>query len=343
MRLQKRFGIASVIGLSLIASAARRASADAQAPLDPNAFASLGSPGAGDYGFDTTNVTVTVNGGTPMHGVVFNGIAVFDFDNVDINGMGATGALPLAILSRGHVNMGGEMYAGASNGTPGPGGGFYNSQNLAAGGPGMPTAYGGAGFGGAGGASIGTGSTVFGAGGNAYGDAGHVFVGGSSGGPGFNDATPGAGGGAIEVSALGDISFGQVLFDRGGDGANGSSPDFPGGGGGSGGSIFFATPGNVSMFGGVVLTGGGGGGGSTGAYRGGGGAGGRALVESSNFATSIGLNNAFQVGGGGSYAGGFGANGTIEITGYVPPVPEPGVTSIVIGAAAPLLARRRRR
>ena len=65
MRGSRRLGIAAAgvwVGLSIFGDASVRAGA--QAPLDPNAFASLGTAN-GTASFDTTNVTVSINGGTP--------------------------------------------------------------------------------------------------------------------------------------------------------------------------------------------------------------------------------------------------------------------------------------
>ena len=70
-------------------------------------------------------------GGTPT-GVVFNGIAVFDFNSITV-GSGQTfvgtgqvveGALPLALLSRGDITINGTIDVSAPGGSPGGPGGF---------------------------------------------------------------------------------------------------------------------------------------------------------------------------------------------------------------------------
>src|SRR4051794_2234374 len=79
-------------------------------PLDPTKFNSLGtlSLSSGDfYTIDSTAGVLTLgNGGTTYTGVLSNGVAVFDFDSIDI-ASGASlfanqgaGLLPIALLSR---------------------------------------------------------------------------------------------------------------------------------------------------------------------------------------------------------------------------------------------------
>ena len=101
----------SVAVLAVLVGGAGRAGAG---PLNPLDFASLGAfPTAqGYYTFNTSGTpTLTEPGGTNLTGVVSNGIAVFDFDSINISGPSsgvgppsqvftATGSLPLALLSR---------------------------------------------------------------------------------------------------------------------------------------------------------------------------------------------------------------------------------------------------
>ena len=100
-------------------------------PLDPNGFASLGNfpttPGV--YAINSDNVTIVGPTGT-INGVVFNGIAVFTFQTIQIgNGVtvnGLVGARPVALLSRTDINVIGTGVINFSAGvgpTSGAGGG----------------------------------------------------------------------------------------------------------------------------------------------------------------------------------------------------------------------------
>jgi hypothetical protein len=119
-------------------------SAARSAPLDPNAFTSLG----------TLNVTsgtiyINTNAGTMSGAVNYTGvfqsqlsaqpIAVFDFGSISISS-GVTvsifGTHPLALLSRGDANLGATLSVNA-NGTVCGSGGFLGAFNSTAGqGPG---------------------------------------------------------------------------------------------------------------------------------------------------------------------------------------------------------------
>ena len=337
------------MGLGVSFLSGRSALGSADVPLDPNAFASLGAlSGATTYVFNTGNgsstPTVTLNGSTVLSGVISNGVAVFDFSSVTIS-TGATatgsGALPLAILSRGAVSISGVVNMSASGPTAGPGG--FSAPSIGGFGPGGGRQSGGGGFGGAGGAGY------FGAGGGTYGDLTHVFLGGSSGG---GSGTPGGGGGgALEISALGNISFQTGTISS--NGGNDTSLATDGSGGGSGGGILLATPGQI-LAGSMNVTGGVGGGtlsltGGVGggilSLTGGDGGGGRILLESSLFSTTDpALINV--AGGSGPNALQFptnpGSPGTFTTIGYVTPVPEPGTLALALSAGVALLARRRR-
>jgi hypothetical protein len=327
--------------------------AGAQAPLDPNAFASLGSlTGATAYIVNTGNgistPTLTEDGSTVLNGVIYNGVAVFDFSNISLaslSTLSGTGALPLILLSRGGATLNGSIDLRANGTTPGPGGGMGGT-NGAGGGPGAATGIidgaEGAGFGGTGG-----GATSGLIGGPTYGDPTHAFFGGS-GGSGSGFALGGGGGGGLEISTLGDISIGPDtnMVDSGilDGGAPGQSGIYNAGGG-SGGGVFLATPGQITVDNTIDASGGFGSGGAPSA-GGGGGGGGRILFETSNLLAS---NFLFITANGGNPGGSqdgvpasAGGGGSIDVTAYVPAVPEPGIISILMTGGIPLLLRRRR-
>ncbi len=100
-------------------------------PLDPMQFQSLGSLSlSGPIPFTVNSIgpnPTLLAGGNTYNGVVFNGIAVFDFDSVSIASgatLMSTGGAPVALLSRttelisGTINfsaLGTNAGAGASN------------------------------------------------------------------------------------------------------------------------------------------------------------------------------------------------------------------------------------
>jgi hypothetical protein len=246
---------ALVVGLVL--GSAERVQAG---PLNPFDFASLGAfPTASFYTFNTggTPTMTDALGNVVATGVVYNGIAVFDFNSINIPmnlGDTAIGPLPLALLSRSDAVIAGGLIGSASfnanNGQPlgGPGGGAggsYNGQgpNPVGGGPGggqpgvlsgLPApGGGGGGYGGAGGAGA-NGELPGGAGGSTYGgNLATLLQGGSGGGAAPLANGGGGGGGAIELGAAGSITVSGSIFANGGDG----SGIFGGAGGGSGGGI----------------------------------------------------------------------------------------------------------
>lgn len=317
----------------------------AEAPLGPNAFASLGSISfPGTYYIDTGNgssaPTITeISGGPPIvyTGVVSNGAAVFDFNSIDFpagSTITTSGSLSLALLSGGSVSINADLNVDGVGQTAGSGG--YNGGGPFASGTGPGAGIfkvygsGGGGYGGQGGAT----STAANVGGNTYGTPVDVFHGGS-GGAGSPAGLGGGGGGAIEISALGDITIAGEGIQA--DGATANSE----GGGGSGGGIFLATPGDVTLDAPVSANGGGGGEFAGDLSAGGGGGGGRILVES-NLAieySTISVNGGTtQVGG--DVGGDVGAAGTIAYSAYVSPSPEP--TSLpLLGIAGLALLRRR--
>ena len=123
IRVASRPVVILVLAVGLVLGAAGRAEAGALNPLD---FASLGAfpTATGQYTINTSGIpTLTEPNGTTLTGVVFNGIAVFDFDSINVLGSPgppippaqsfiATGSLPLALLSRTDA-----MIAGVINGS----------------------------------------------------------------------------------------------------------------------------------------------------------------------------------------------------------------------------------
>ncbi len=261
--------VASVLVAGMLLGAAGRAPAG---PLNPLDFASLGAfptaPGA--YTINTSGTpTLTEPNGTIITGVVSNGVAVFDFDSIDVPSgqvISGTGSLPAALLSRNGITVSGEIdfsaYYYRNPYVPGPGGGGGPGGigNGGAGGSAFfrePYFYyslygggGGGGFGGTGGAGgsvmspPGTGIPPLlaagGAGGGTYGNLWSQLQGGGNGGgtagttvDGFG-GPGGGGGGAIELGAIGNVSISGSILANGADLSQG--PVGPGGG--SGGGIF---------------------------------------------------------------------------------------------------------
>ncbi|MBV8077804.1 MAG: PEP-CTERM sorting domain-containing protein [Planctomycetaceae bacterium] len=257
-RVASRSVVVAVLAVGLWLGAAGRVRAD---PLNPLDFASLGAfpTVPGDYTINTD--TLTPSGpGVVLSGVVSHGIAVFDFDSINVLGPGpgfpsqdftATGSLPLALLSRTNATIAGTIDGSGqgliSGGPGGPGGGngpvlpFTSGGGPGGGGPGVgavvqrvATGGGGGGFGGPGGAGASSVSNVSAGGGGApYGDLARQLQGGSGGGTSFG---PGAGGGgAIEIGAVGSLAISGSILARGGRPI--SEISIGGGGGGSGGGI----------------------------------------------------------------------------------------------------------
>ena len=100
------------------------------APLNPLDFLSLGAfPTApGTYTIDTNGPIPSLSGpgNVSIRGEVSNGIAVFDFTTINIGGgetITASGAYPLALLSRSDITINGTIDLIAPGGSePGPGG-----------------------------------------------------------------------------------------------------------------------------------------------------------------------------------------------------------------------------
>jgi len=294
-RVASRSVMVAVLAVGLWLGAVGRAWAD---PLNPLDFTPLGAfpTAVGFYTINTSGTpTLTEPNGTILTGVVSHGIAVFDFDSINVLGPGsglgppiqvftATGSLPLALLSRTNATIAGTI-DGSGQGTTtasvggfptipgGPGGGNGALFPPTSGGPGGggngvygprgETGGGGGGFGGPGGAGASSVSNIPGGlGGAPYGDLARQLQGGSGGGAsivgpsGASFGPSGGGGGAIEIGAVGPLTIsGNVI-------ANGGTP-FPspttgGGGGGSGGGILLHAD-SVRLTGSLSAVGGAGG------------------------------------------------------------------------------------
>lgn len=224
------------------------------------------------------------------------------------------GSRPLVVLASKDVLVAREISANASKTTPGPGGsapgmgvggghdGSASALNFSGGGGGGHAAAGAAG-GSANEASAGASGAPFG--------APHVLlVGGAGGGRGgrtiCSASQGGAGGGAIQISTLGKLTFSESGgIHVGGGGGSGGCPGLPvaggaggGGGGGSGGTVFLEASGALHFEASSFVWAGGGGGGQ------GGGVGGMG-VAGADAPSSSG-----PAGGGGTMGqGGFGGGG----------------------------------
>ena len=220
MRVASRPVAMSMLAVGLLFGAAGRA--DAGGPLNPLDFASLGAfpTATGQLTINTSGTpTLTEQNGTTLTGVVFNGIAVFDFDSINLLGptfmqgppvqsIVASGSLPLALLSRTDATIAGTINASSPYFyIPGPGGGTGGFGASPAGGPGGggsgeigvgASGGGGGGFGGHGGAGASLGSLPGGQGGAPYGNLAQQLQGGSGGG---GPGGPGGDGGAQSRSA----------------------------------------------------------------------------------------------------------------------------------------------
>jgi hypothetical protein len=133
----------SALVVMLLLGCGDRAQAGALNPFD---FASLGAfpSRGGTYTFDTSGITLTGPGGS-WTGVVYNGIAVFDFDSINVGQgqyfSGGTGPLPLALLSRSDAVIAGYLDVSGSSNPPfpsngGPGGGSGSDSGQPGSGPG---------------------------------------------------------------------------------------------------------------------------------------------------------------------------------------------------------------
>jgi PEP-CTERM motif len=264
-------------------------------PLDPLQFSSLGTLSLSTPGTylilapQLGSAPTLVVGNTTYTGVIYNGVAVFDFTSINIASgvtlsanitFGGSGTLPVALLSQTSASIAGGIELSGAGSSFGQGAGSVGTGGSIPGYVSYVTGSGGGGFGGSGGQgqnfqNLMTGGIVpGGAGGGAHADLGYVLQGGSPGGYGSNPARPAPGGGAIELGAVQSLSISGSIDASGANGILSGT----GGGGGSGGGIFLhassvsltgefsATGGNgatgSSMGEAVVLGGGGGGGGA---------------------------------------------------------------------------------
>ncbi|AKU93706.1 hypothetical protein AKJ09_00370 [Labilithrix luteola] len=230
---------------------------------------------------DTTNLTV--DGVTSPNLVADGDIAVWSLHTVDISGtLQVKGKRALAIVASNAVTMSGSIAAYAEGATPGPGGAVPSS-GTGKGADGLASGDSGSGGGGAGHATTGAaGSTRLmsaGGTGGASANAANALVGGAGGGNGGGfdknqckgQGSGGAGGGAIQISAMGAITFGfpASIDVHGGGALGGCSKSKGGGGGGAGGTIVLESVGSITLPSSTSL----------GATGGGGGAGGGDLLD----------------------------------------------------------------
>jgi len=241
---------ATAVGWVLLPTPARAA------PLDPNAFASLGTlTPTGNVTINTDTLTLSVAGGATYTGVVQSQgagnpeIAVFSFGSVDVPAsttFSIAGSRPLALLSQGEMLFSGNLSARGGSGV---------SRNTS---PGIGVAGGWNGGGGAGGGSNGAGGTGLGPGGGAGGSCTYVVCSnryGPSGG-----SFGGLGAGPFPGPVYGDL---HLILDGGsgggGGGSGNQSDDIGTGGGAGGGAIELGATGLLHFSGSVDVSGGGGG------------------------------------------------------------------------------------
>lgn len=235
------------------------------------------------HGIDTTTCQWSPTTGARIIGTIVTmdaggSACLFVLDSLNVTTSGvlfAGGSLPLVIVSRGDVTLaglvsvdsartpisGGAAIVGAGSGTGGASGG-NGTGNIA----GRDSGGGGGGFGGSGANGGGGASgTTAGAGGAGGSPSLLPLRGGAPGGSGAGPAAAsgGAGGGAIQITALGRLTFSGYLGASGAGGEGGSLGILgavgAGGGGGSGGGILLEGL-TVSFTGGLVNIAGGGGG-----------------------------------------------------------------------------------
>lgn len=215
-------------------------------------------------------------------------VAVLVYGRVTIGGaLRIVGPVPLVLIARDEITIGGSIDVSAMGGTPGPGGrAGATSVGAMASGPGNGRGGQHEGTyedgGGGGGGQCGTGGRGGDGGGGRGGDGGgrtdaagdpETLRGGGGGGAGNGDfGVGGSGGGAVQLSTRGTITIGGQVLARGsnGDEGRGGGNWGSGGGGGAGGWILLEAP-SVMVVGTLDASGGSGGRGYEG---GGGGAGG---------------------------------------------------------------------
>jgi hypothetical protein len=194
---------------------------------------------------------LTINGATrPTFKVDPSGVAVWSVASLSVTGgMNVQGTRALVIVSAGDVNINELVDLNASHETPAPGsaatgsGAGGNGSGLNGGGGGgraTPGGIGGGGGGGAAGGAVGDTPVLLGG-----------FGGGQGGGANGNCGRPGAGGGAIQISAAGKITIGGTagrIEVAGGGGRGGCETGLTGGGGGgSGGTVFLEATNGIEI------------------------------------------------------------------------------------------------
>jgi hypothetical protein len=333
------FLIAAIIGMVPASSVA--------GPLDPTQFTSLGTLSLSSSGSYLISGTTLVIGGTTYTGVMYNGIAVFDFTSINIaagvtlSASGISGSPPIALLSQTTATIAGTINVSANSTASGPGAG-----NTGVGGNGSSSLVGstltisgpgGGGFGGAGGNGGANGGLLGGAGGASTSTPlFNLLQGGSSGGNYTTGGIGAGGGGAIEIGAVQNLTISGLVEAIGGtDGL---------GGGGSGGGIFLHAA-NVMISGTLNVDGGVGAFGNPSGqspYPGGGGGGGGQIDILYGQSGSYSGGTDLVSGGSAGYLSQAGSNGVVDVLGVLPTsVPEPSSfillgTSIfgLLGAAA---------
>jgi hypothetical protein len=293
----------------------------APANFDPGALDFANAPSTtlncGTTTLDTTPTTPTLsnwcgtapalvvqnqNGGPSVVVVPLRGLIVTSGNTLRL-----VGSRPVVLAVVGDVAIQGSIDANASGATPGAGGNWSCGSSAGADGTGNSST--GAGGGGGGGfASVGGqggsgGSGNQGAGGTARGNANIVpLMGGCNGGRGggCSSQTLAAGGGALQISASGNVTVSWTVSANGAGGSSGCGSEGGGAGGGSGGALL--VEGHTLNIGAGMLTANGGGGGSANGNGGNG---------SSNAGTSGNNGGNGGVNGGGGGGGGYGRIRTI--------------------------------
>jgi hypothetical protein len=292
--------------------------------------------------FDTATSDLVVNDSTTIDTATMgmrrtqrdgSEIALLVYSSITINNtLRVVGPVPLILVARDGITVGGSIDVSAMDAVPGPGGRRgADGAGASASGPGNGRGGGHEGSyedgGGGGGGQCGTGgrggdadpdigTTARGGDGGGRTDAAgdpETLRGGGGGGAGNGDGgrfgVGGAGGGAVQLSSRGTITIGGSVLARGSQGrpgSGGSGNDGSGGGGGAGGWILVEAP-SVTIGGTLDAIGGNGGGGDSG---GGGGAGG---TTSSDGAAGGG-----DGGGGANGGGGGGGAGCLVIRSFDP-------------------------
>jgi hypothetical protein len=197
--------------------------------------------------FDTTNLAYSINGGTPVAGVMQGVAARFDFAGLELQTgatVSITGSNPILIVSDGDIivnsliDVSGKSTVLGAAGFAGPGGG--NGGGVRAVNPGSTTAN-GKGFGPSGGGSgwalDGTSGGSRAGGGGAYGGTG-----------GINSRAYRSGGSADTYGGIAAAAYGtpQIYSLLGGSGGGGGK-NFAGSGGGGGAIGLTTTSGNITI------------------------------------------------------------------------------------------------